>query len=98
VPAISVATPFCFSAHTPVEQLIGRDDLAAELGTEHALRIGEGLDDVDHEDRRALAETDPQAEAAFAEKLRVSVAFERISHCSLRIAGRRVRLPARVVQ
>ena len=55
------------------EQGLDRFDLVVEVGAEHHLRIGEGLEHVDDEQRRPLAEADLQAEAALLEEFRVAL-------------------------
>jgi hypothetical protein len=50
-------------------------DLNVEIGAEHGLRVGEGLDHVDDDQGWPLAEADLEAEAALFEKTLRRCAF-----------------------
>jgi len=55
------------------EQRLGCLDLNVEIGAEHGLRVGKGLDHVDDDQGWPLAEADLKAEAALFEKFFVAV-------------------------
>ena len=54
-----------------IKQRLGRLDLRIEVRAEHHVGIGEGLDHVDDDQRRPIAEADLQAEAALLEEFRI---------------------------
>jgi hypothetical protein len=56
------------------EQRLLRLDLAVEIGTKRHVRIGKTLEHIDHDQRRTLAESDPDPEAALSKEFLVVLA------------------------